>query len=105
MEGLLLRQDMGKNHGLVCCVEGRATVVSYLTGFLYLVPTLITSDSLNRKVSSPSSIDSVFNLSAAEITLGLCTIGAGILWGEMLKRGIMSVPSGRLRAGGILDTG
>lgn len=31
-------------------------------------PTLIESDSLNQKVNNPSSIDSGFNLSAAEIT-------------------------------------
>lgn len=49
-------------------------------------------DSLNRNVCKPRSICSVFNFSVAENPLRICPSGVGVLWGETLKWGILSVP-------------
>lgn len=73
VEGLLLlREDMGGGNSWLALLCGRKSQGwSILHRFSLPVaqaPTLIESDSLNQKVNNPSSLDSGFNLSAAEIT-------------------------------------
>lgn len=69
---LLLTEDIGgKKSWLALLCGWRSQGWFILHRFSLPVaqaPTLIESDSLNQKVNNPSSIDSGFNLSAAEIT-------------------------------------